>query len=78
MFCIQESFIGKVMKTLKYVKQDPEARIIYEARLKYQLDLNTAIHSMQRRIARNMKAKNIPIDMIVEVTELPREEIEKL
>ena len=76
--CMQEPIIGKAMKTLKYVSQDPEARAIYEARMKYQLDFNTAIHSKQRRIARNMKAKNLPIDMIAEVTELPREEIEKL
>ena len=75
---MQDPFIGKAMKTLRYVSQDPETRALYEAKLKYELDFNTAIHSKQRQIARKLKEQKLPLDLISQATELPREEIEKL
>lgn len=45
---------------------------------KYELDLNTAIHSKVRKIAKKLKEKNISFELISKVTELPIKEIEKL
>lgn len=45
---------------------------------KYELDLNTAIHSKVRKIAKKLKEKNISFELISKVTELSIKEIEKL
>ena len=45
---------------------------------KYELDLNTAIHSKVRKIAKKLKDKKISFELISKVTELPIKEIEKL
>jgi len=78
--------IAKAVDTLMYLSQDPESRAAYEARLKYQLDFNTAVHAAEDKaidttkinIAKKMKRDGEPISKIAKFTDLSKEVIQKL
>lgn len=76
------STIAKAVDTLMYLSQDPESRAIYEARLKYQLDFNTAVHAAEDKtkveIAKEMKRDGVPIAKIIKFTKLSEDQIKNL
>ena len=83
---MHDPLIAKATKTLKYLSQDPEARTIYEARRRHQLDLNTAVHSAEikatmiekRETALRLKALGFDTMTIIKATNLTDEEIKSL
>jgi predicted transposase/invertase (TIGR01784 family) len=78
--------LGKVVVKLLELSEDEEARMIYEAEIKQQRDdrarlrgaLEQGIAEGKIIIARKLLKQNIPIDTIVEATDLSRDVIEKL
>lgn len=83
---MHDPIIAKATKTLKYLSQDPEARAIYEARRRYELDMNTAIHAAESKgalkeklaIAKKLKKLGVPTKTIMEASDLSKEEIDKI
>jgi predicted transposase/invertase (TIGR01784 family) len=78
--------IAKAVDTLMYLSQDPESRAIYEARLKYQLDFNTAVHVAEDKardttkieIAKKLKSMGVSTEVIMKSSDLSKEQIESL
>ena len=86
--------LEKARKEMTYLTGDEEIRRLAELREKWEMDWNSSMdYSKKEGIkegvtegrkrerlenARKMKEKNIPIETIVEITELTKEEIEKL
>ena len=86
--------LEKARKEMTYLTGDEEIRRLAELREKWEMDWNSSMDYSKRegikegvtegrkkeRIenAKKMKEKNIPIETIVEITELTKEEIEKI
>ena len=86
--------LEKARKEMTYLTGDKEIRRLAELREKWEMDWNSSMdHSKREGIkegvtegrkkerlenAKKMKEKNIPIETIVEITVLTKEEIEKL
>ena len=82
--------IKNAMEKLEEVSQDEKLRRIAELKEKARRDEISGLNGARREgikegerknkleVAKKMKAKNIDINTIIEVTELTKEEIEKL
>ena len=82
--------LEKARKEMKYLTGDEEIRRLAELREKWEMDWNSSMDYSKKegkkegarenslKNAKKMKEKNIPIETISEITELTKEEIEKL
>lgn len=82
--------LEKARKEITYLTGDEEIRRLAELREKWEMDWNSSmdyskkegikegIKAGKKEDARKMKEKNIPIETIIEITDLTKEEIEKL
>ena len=74
--------LEKARKEMTYLTGDEEIRRLAELREKWEMDWNSSMDYSKKEgkkeVAKKMKEKNIPIETIVEITELTKEEIEKL
>lgn len=78
--------LKKARKVLNDLSQDKYEREMAELRLKYVMEMNTerqsgyeqGVEQNKIEIAKKMKSKNYNIDDIISITELTKEEIEKL
>lgn len=78
--------LEKARKEMTYLTGDEEIRRLAELREKWEMDWNSSmdyskkegIKEGKKEDARKMKEKNIPIETIIEITGLTKEEIEKL
>ena len=82
--------IKKAIEALEELSMDPVAREAYEARLKGEINYNSAIITakdegkkegnleMKNKIAKRLLEKGLDIEEIIKITELTREEIENL
>ena len=75
--------INMAAQILQTISKDERERLAYEAQLIYELDQRSAERSAEmrgeknakREVAKNMKLKNIPLDIISETTGFPLEEL---
>ena len=82
--------LEKARKEMTYLTGDEEIRRLAELREKWEMDWNSSMDYSKKegkkegarenslKNAKKMKEKNIPIETISEITELTKEEIEKL
>ena len=78
--------LKKARKEMEYLTGDEEVQRLAWLHEKWEMDYNSGMDYAKEQgkkenkieVARKMKAKNIDIDTIVEITELTKEEIEKL
>ena len=78
--------VDKARKVLEEISQDERERYLAELREKYIMDqkaiadagYNKGEKKARIEIAKKMKEKNIPIEDIIDITELSKEEIEKI
>ena len=85
-----EKEIKEAIETLEEISSDEAKERMAELRQKYIMDRAEELETAEEKgikkgaekeriaIARRMKEKNIPIDSIIEITELTREEIENI
>ena len=64
---------------LQTISRSERERSLYESQLIYELDQRSAEESAElrgkREVAKNLKLKNIPLDVISETTGFPLEEL---
>ena len=78
--------IKKAMNTLDFISEDPKERERHNSIIMAEYNRLTSEHNFFEagveegiiKIAKAMLEKNIPIETIMEITELTKEEIEKL
>ena len=82
--------LEKARKEMTYLTGDEEIRRIAELREKWEMDWNSSMDYSKRegikeggkgkksRKRKKMREEKIPIETIIKITELTREEIEKL
>ena len=83
---MNNSAINKAQETLEYLSQDPVARAKYEARLKYLSDYNTSMYTERQEgrieekysIAKKMRKEGFSPEIVMKITGLTAEELEKL
>ena len=67
---------------LQTISKDERERSLYQSHLIYELDQRSAERSAElrgkREVAKNLKLKNVPIEIISETTGFPLEELAAL
>ena len=71
---------------MNYLTGDEEVRRLAELREKWEMDYNSGMDYARREgkkekeleLAKKMKEEKLPIELIIKITELEKEEIEKL
>lgn len=89
-FMWENKFFKQAKEELAYLSGDPDFQRLVEARAGFLMDqevekkenykegLKSGKEQNKKEIAKKMKVKNIPIEEIIELTNLTKEEIEKL
>jgi len=78
--------LEKARKEMNYLTGEEEVRRLAELREKWEMDYNSEIGHAKREgikekaleVAKKMKEEKLPIELIIKITELTKEEIEKL
>lgn len=83
---LQDKIFKKLFEAAEIAKFTKEEQQAYEESLKYYRDIKNVVDTSREegvmeekaRIAKNLKAKGVEIEMIIEVTGLTKEEIQEL
>ena len=82
MFMSENKYWKQAMEELEYLSGEPDFQRLVESRAGFLMDQDFELDERERKakteIAKKMKAKNMLIEEIIELTELTKEEIEKL
>ena len=67
---------------MNYLTGDEEVRRLAELREKWEMDYNSGMDYARKKgikeVAKKMKEEKLPIELIIKITELEKEEIENL
>lgn len=82
----ENKYYKQAREELAYLSGDPDFQRLLESRAGFLMDVEAFKHeanengktSTKLEIAKKMKQKNMPLDEIIELTGLTKEEIEKL
>lgn len=82
MFMSENKYWKQAMEELEYLSGDADFQRLVESRYRFLADQDIELREREKKgkmeVAKKMKAKNMPIDEIIELTGLTKEEIEKL
>ena len=78
MLMCENKYWKQAMEELEYLSGEPDFQRLVESRAGFLMDQDFEIYERVKIIAKKMKAKNMPIEEIVELTGLTKEEVEKL
>ena len=86
MFMCENKYWKQAMEELEYLSGEEGFKLLVESRAGFLMDQDIEMEEREKKgkaegkkeIAKKMKAKNMPIEEIIELTELTKEEIENL